>query len=151
MSKTVNILKPIHIRVTASNQEGYLVRAQTRSHELILDEPRENGGTDQGPTPLEALLAALAGCLIMTLRLHAQRNHIDIESVEAVAEAYIDPRGFIGKAKPGLQDTKLHLVVRSSADPEKVKELVHNAEKYCPVADTLRSETPVKLELEITE
>ncbi len=147
----MNILKLIHIRVVARNQEGYLVRAQARSHELVLDEPRESGGTDQGPTPLEALLAALAGCLMMTLRLHAQRSRVDIESIEAVAEAYVDPRGFIGKAKPGLQDTKLRLVVRSSADPEKVKELVHNAEKYCPVADTLRSETSVKLEIEIKE
>ena len=144
-------MKLIHIRVAARNQEGYLVKAQARSHELILDEPRESGGTDQGPTPLETLLAALAGCLIATLRLHAQRSHIDIESVEAVAEAYVDPRGFIGRAKPGLQDTKLRLVVKSSADPEKLKELVHNAEKYCPVADTLRSETPVKLEIEIKE
>ncbi len=143
-------MKPIHVKITARNNKGYLVKTQARSHELVLDEPRESGGTDQGPTPLEVLLAALAGCLIMTLRLHAQRSKVVIEGVEAIAEAYVDPRGFIGRAKPGLQDIRLQLVIRSNAEPSIVRRLVERAERYCPVADTLRSETPVRLEVEVT-
>lgn len=147
----MNAVKLIHIKIEARNEQGYLVSATARNHSLLLDEPRESGGTDQGPTPLEALLAALAGCLIMTLRLHAQRSNVEIDSVYAVAEADVDPRGFIGRAKPGLQNVKLHITIKSKADTRTLEELVKKAEEYCPVADTLRTQTPIELITEITK
>lgn len=143
-------MKLIRIKVEANNKQGYLVNISARNHKLLLDEPRESGGTDQGPTPLEALLAALAACLIMTLRLHAQRNRVEIDEINAVAEASVDPRGFIGRAKPGLQDVKLRVTIKTGADQRIVEELVKKAEEYCPVADTLRTQTPIELVTEIT-
>lgn len=48
--------------ITADYRQGVEFRAHARGHELICDQPPENGGTDQGLTPPELLLASLATC-----------------------------------------------------------------------------------------
>ena len=45
-----------------------------RRHWLVLDEPLDKGGTDDGPTPMELLPAALASCVGVTLRMYAERK-----------------------------------------------------------------------------
>lgn len=37
--------------------------AEARHHRLILDQPAEDGATDQGMSPAELLLASLGGCI----------------------------------------------------------------------------------------
>jgi putative redox protein len=62
-------------RVEVSLQgEGYRAVGWARTHELVLDEPVSAGGGDEGPTPVEALLAALGACTAMTLRMYALRK-----------------------------------------------------------------------------
>jgi putative redox protein len=34
-----------------------------RGHELVSDQPREDGGEDTGPTPTELFIAGLAACV----------------------------------------------------------------------------------------
>ncbi len=58
----------------ARGQAGYAVTIRARTHEIAADEPVERGGTDTGATPMELLLAALASCTIITLRMYAERK-----------------------------------------------------------------------------
>lgn len=53
---------------------GFRVELNARRHHLVADEPRSLKGTDAGPTPYELLLAALAGCTAMTVRMYADRK-----------------------------------------------------------------------------
>lgn len=59
---------------------GFRVDINTRTHHLAADEPRPLGGTDAGPTPYELLLASLAGCTAMTLRMYADRKGWPLEA-----------------------------------------------------------------------
>jgi uncharacterized OsmC-like protein len=64
--------------------DGYRVVSGARSHGWVLDEPVSAGGTDEGPTPVEALLAALGACTAMTLRMYAQRKGWSLGQVRVV-------------------------------------------------------------------
>lgn len=67
----------VRARIGAS---GFRVEVTARKHHLAADEPRSLGGTDAGPTPYELVLASLAGCTAMTLRMYADRKAWPLEA-----------------------------------------------------------------------
>jgi len=68
-------------RVVARTGEGLRTEMEAGGHELVADEPESLGGTDEGPTPYDYLLAGLGGCTAMTLRMYADRKGWPLESV----------------------------------------------------------------------
>lgn len=54
------------VDVEANRESPTRTTVETRSFELVVDEPEAQGGTNTGPSPLEYLLAAQAGCLNVT-------------------------------------------------------------------------------------
>lgn len=61
--------------------DGLQHEATTGDVSIVVDEPRELGGNGQGMNPYELLLAALGGCIAMTLRLYARRKEWPLEDV----------------------------------------------------------------------
>ncbi|OAN64078.1 OsmC family protein [Sphingomonas sp. TDK1] len=57
-------------------------RIQAGHHAIVADEPPGNGGQDAGPAPYDLLLAALAACTAMTLRMYADRKGWRIDSID---------------------------------------------------------------------
>ncbi len=52
-----------------SRRENGAVRnnVEIRGHRLVADEPPEEGGRDEGPSPLEMLAGSLASCTAITM------------------------------------------------------------------------------------
>jgi len=69
-------------RVTARTKAGSLrTEMFANGFPLVADEPAEYGGTDEGPSPYEYLLAALGACTAMTLNLFAHNKGWPLEEV----------------------------------------------------------------------
>ncbi|PKM22709.1 MAG: osmotically inducible protein C [Gammaproteobacteria bacterium HGW-Gammaproteobacteria-14] len=60
----------------------YLTRIQAGRHSLLADEPASAGGTDAGPAPYDYLLAGLAACTLMTLRMYAQKKGWELGTMD---------------------------------------------------------------------
>lgn len=50
-------------------------------HILGADEPAANGGQDTGPDPFELVMAGLAACTTMTIRMVANRKNLPLTDV----------------------------------------------------------------------
>ncbi|NBC19161.1 MAG: alpha/beta fold hydrolase, partial [Bacteroidetes bacterium] len=60
-----------NVVVATLGEEHYRTDMLANGFPLVADEPVDVGGTNQGPTPYEYLLAALGSCTVMTLRMYA--------------------------------------------------------------------------------
>jgi putative redox protein len=103
-----------------------------RGHHLTVDEPRDQGGEDQGPDPQELLAASLASCTAITIEMYAKHKGWDIGDVEVQCEYAPAERGCPTRFK-------LEIRLANDLDPERVEKLRVIAAK-CPVHRTLDGE-----------
>lgn len=68
------IIAMTHISSLAEPWAGQLSSGR---HQYLTDKPEQFGGKDQGPAPYDYLLAALAACTMITLRMYAQHKGWD--------------------------------------------------------------------------
>jgi putative redox protein len=120
------------MKATATRTSGYRHAIRIRNHELVIDEPADAGGTDEGPSPLEMLSGALAGCIAVTMEMYAARKGWDLPSVEVECQFTPAERG---------TPTKFNIVMRlpDTLTDEQVARLEVIAAK-CPVHRTLDGE-----------
>ena len=65
---------------------GLKVDVDIRKHRLTVDEPKGLGGTDEGPSPVELVLAALTTCQAITYRVWAMKLGIALDAVAVEAD-----------------------------------------------------------------
>jgi len=127
--------------------EGLAVESEVRGFKIILDEPKELGGTNKGMNPVEALLCALGSCQTIVASAFAKAKGIDLQGFWVELEGDLDTDGFMGKAdvRPGFQEIRFKMHIKTDAPKEKVEEFAKFIENTCPVGDSLAN--PVKLVL----
>lgn len=105
---------------------------------LVLDEPVAHGGTGEGPTPLQAVLAALCGCEAVTFNRTAADLGFRYDSLDFEAAFTIDVRGRQGdrSVRPHFQTVRVRAVVATE-----------ETEARCPVLNLLR-DAHVDLQME---
>jgi putative redox protein len=75
------------VRVTARRGQGYTHDVEIQGgHRLVIDEPEDSGGADQGPSPTRTLAASLAACTAITTEMYAGRKGWDLGEVEVEVE-----------------------------------------------------------------
>jgi len=127
-------------RTAASSMtaSGYRTVARIGRHLLVADEPVEVGGGDTGPTPMEMVAGALAGCISITLRMVAQRKGWPLEGVDA--EVAVVKETVEGSRPRDTFDVQVTL--KGPLDEKMRAELTRIASR-CPVHRVLAHETPV--------
>src|ERR1041385_5786398 len=114
------------MRATARRENGTLQHeVEMRGHTLRADEPKEEGGSDTGPSPQELLAASLASCTAVTMEMYAARKQWDIGGGEVACEFTPAERGC---------PTRFRIIMRlpDSLSDEQVAKLRVIAAK-CPV------------------
>jgi len=117
-----------------------------RGHQLLVDEPREAGGADAGPTPYELLLSALGACTAMTLRMYADRKGIPLEGVEVELEhdrVHAQDCQDCDTREGFLDRITKRLVLYGPLTDEQRQRLVEIADR-CPVQRTLEREIVIE-------
>jgi putative redox protein len=112
--------------------KGFMHDVEVTGHKVVVDEPRENGGVDAGPSPTDMLAVALASCTAITMEMYAKRKGWDLGLVEVDAEYTPAERGCPTKFK-------LNVRLPDHLDDEQVQRLKVIAAK-CPVHRTLDGE-----------
>jgi putative redox protein len=132
--------------ITARSGTNFRVEVDDGRHLLVADEPAPLG-EDAGPSPYDLLLAALAACTVMTLKMYARRKGWALQSVETrlstrkVHAADFDTCEDDPNARIDLIEREL--VLRGELDDEQRARLIEIADK-CPVHRSLTGEIAVE-------
>jgi uncharacterized OsmC-like protein len=106
---------------------------------LTLDEPAPHGGTGQGPSPLQAVLAALCGCEAVTFRRTATEMRFSYDGLDFEAAFTIDIRGRQGdrSVRPHFQTVRVRAVVTTGEPMTALAAVIEETEARCPVMNLL--------------
>jgi uncharacterized OsmC-like protein len=135
---------------TVSSEDTFSTESSIRSFRVRLDEPRQLGGDDAGPNPVEAVLGAFGSCQAIVYRAYANALGLRVDRVEVEARGYLDLRGFLNLAPvpAGFERVTYTARIVSPEPPEKIAELARLVGEHCPVLDILRSPLAVSGEVE---
>lgn len=110
------------------------------------------GADGNAPSPMEAVLASLAACQVLTYQHWAARLGIELGRAEARVEGRFDPRGFQGDpeaAGVGFDGLRVVVSVEGPEAPERYERLADEVDRHCPVHDTLSGGVRIERVLEV--
>ena len=114
------------------------------------DHPEVFASEDKGATPVEMVLAGLAGCLTAGIAAVAQLREIQLRSVTATLEGGMDIRGILGAdtdVRNGFDGIKVTYHIDADASPDDIKALVAQSQKRSAVYDVITN--PVNVTVEV--
>lgn len=141
----------IPVEVEAERDSPTKSTVQVRDFELVVDEPQDMGGSNDGPNPLEYLLASQAGCLNVTASEVADDMGIDLDELEIEIGGQFDVAAFQTERpddRTGVQDIDVTLEAEADVDDETLRSWGDRVEERCPVSDNIKHATDVSLTVE---
>ena len=144
-------VKGTHSRSTVQKFFGLGEEQQHRApFTFDTDHPEIFASEDNGATPVEVVLAGLAGCLTAGIASVAQMREIQLRSVTATIEARMDIQGILGidsDVRNGFDGIKVHYEIDADATAEEIKAVVAQSQKRSAVFDVITNPTNVSVQV----
>ena len=121
-----------------------------QSYTIETDHPVCFAATDRAPTPVEVVLAGLAGCLGAGIATVAENRGIKLNSVKAVLEADMDLFGILGidsDVRNGFSAVRVTYDIDADASDEDIRAVVAQSQKRSAVFDILVNPTNVAVKV----
>jgi uncharacterized OsmC-like protein len=119
-------------------------------HVFDADHPPVLVGTDNGPTPVEYVLHALAACLTAGIANIAAARGVNLTEVSSTVEGDIDLLGIFGLSddvRNGYQQIKVSFTLRGD-EPEKLRSVVEQSRRRSAVFDIVTNGVPVSIDVD---
>jgi len=107
--------------------------------------PPEFDGPGGVWSPETLLVAAIADCFILTFRGVSRASHFTWEKLEAQVDGMLERVS--GSTQFTRYTTRATLTVKAGTDHAKARELLERAEKICLVANSLRGERMLEVQV----
>jgi uncharacterized OsmC-like protein len=137
-----------------NTSQGFHGAGQEHQHQRTFvfdaDHPAVLVGKDNGPTPVEFLLYALASCITAGLGNIAAARGVTLTRVESTVVGDIDLQGIFGmsdEVRNGYQQVEMRITVEGDAPAETLRELVEQSRSRSAVYDVLTNGIPVHVEV----
>ena len=145
-------LSGTHNRSTIQGFYGAGQEDSTRTQQFTYDadHPAVLVGNNNGPTPVEFLLHAIAACLTSGLANIAAARGVTLHRVVSTVEGDIDLTGILGisdRVRNGYRQIRVSFVVEGDASAEQLAALVEQSRRRSAVYDVLVNGTDVQIDV----
>jgi uncharacterized OsmC-like protein len=123
-----------------------------RNATLTLNTPKQMGGSDTSPTPLEAYLAALNACLVVGLVLQCSARGIEIRSLQVRSNGAVDARSFLSadpSIKPGYPKVTCAFMIDADTDDDTLREVFDLVLSTSPNHENVTGPVPLEIDYQL--
>src|SRR5215471_5932868 len=135
-----------------STVEGFSGLGQEHTHRQVFtyetDHPECFASEDRAATPVELVLAGLAGCLTAGVAAVAQNRQIQLRSVTSTLEGKMNVLGILGadpEVRNGFTAINVHFDIDADASADEIEALVAQSQKRSAVFDVITNPTNVSV------
>jgi len=133
--------KPIwKFRLSGKAESSTKSHVKSRALDMIIDEPIERGGTNEGPMPVEMVFAGLIGCTHVISNKLAKANNVEVVDMDIEVVTTMDSRGtrLIEPIDIPFPETILHIKSTMNGSDEDIQTVIHKLKEHCAVSKMLR-------------
>ncbi|CAN5466177.1 hypothetical protein BH23ACT3_BH23ACT3_09620 [soil metagenome] len=148
---TCEWLNGTHSRSTVTGFSGL---GQEHSHRqeysFDADHPELFASQDNGATPPEMVLAALASCLTAGVASVATNRGVQLRSVTATIEGGMDIQGILGidsDVRNGFDEIRVSYAIDADASTADIEAIVAQSQKRSAVFDIVSNPTTIQVEV----
>src|SRR5580765_5241040 len=127
--------KPVHATI---GKEKYQCTIEWRNGRFIADEPASGGGMDLGPDPYTLLMASVASCALVTLRMYIDRKNWDISVIVVNVNLYQET----------VEDKLTTIIDRDiifeDSVPNEQKIKLQEIASHCPISKILENDIKLR-------
>jgi putative redox protein len=121
------------------HEGGDRFTARIRGHEVVFDQPAEQGGDDAGPTPTEVFAASLAACVGFFARRFLSRHDLPTAGLR------VDAAYELSSSRPSRVERIIVHVVTPAPLPERRRAAFERVCAGCTVHNSLHAAPDVKI------
>ena len=119
---------------------GVSLQAAARKHRIVVDQPEDDGGKDQGMTPVELFVASLGTCIGYYAVRFCQRHDISTQGLKVQMKwSYAEQPHRIGR-----MSAEVHLPAKLSAD---LRERLQKVVEGCTVHHSITISPEISVEI----
>ncbi|MEX3009704.1 OsmC family protein [Hoeflea sp. TYP-13] len=133
--------KPIwNFKTKAAAQSSTRSVASSRTFDTIIDEPIERGGTNEGPMPVELVMAGLAGCTHVIANKLAAHHGTSFDAMDIDILTTMDSRGtrLIEPIDIPFPKVTINIAVETSGPEEAINRVMMDLRHHCAVSKMLQ-------------
>jgi uncharacterized OsmC-like protein len=143
-------------RVRTVTEGQYRTLSNVGEHApVVVDEPLHLLGENTAPAPGEIVLAGLGGCLAVGITAVATWKQVPLTRLEILLEGDIGNAAAWGAGgalektpeQMGFQAIRAQVLIEGDASKDDFKAIVDHANRYSPVANSLRNPIPMAVQI----
>jgi putative redox protein len=128
-----------HIEVLHASGDRFLARV--RDHDIVVDQPRDDGGDDLGPTPTELFVTGLATCVAFYAERFLRRHGLAVEGLR------VDCHFSMSDDRPArVASIDLDVSTPAELDPSQ-RAAMRAVVAHCTVHNSLTRPPSIRIEL----
>jgi uncharacterized OsmC-like protein len=140
-----------HSKSTMSGFSGLgTEHTHRQDYSVEADHPQIFASEDNGPTPPEIVLGALASCLTAGVASVATHRGVQLRSVTATIEGDMDIQGILGidgDVRNGFDGIKVTFAIDADASKADLEAIVAQSQKRSAVFDIVSNPTTIQVEV----
>jgi len=134
------------VKLEAHVKEGFKTDIKC-SHDFVIDQPKQGGGQDLGPNPLEIFLSSLPACICAIGKIISNQKRLNVRAINVKVEGDIDKDFLMGKTeegRAGFTEIRSYIDIDADMTKEEKEAFIKEIEKRCPIADNMTYQSNLK-------